>query len=203
MSTQSQKNQAAGAGAISGAAAGAYFGPWGAAIGAVGGGLLGYINANNRPTYKVNTGYDENRALASQEAFGVNPSIQQGLDQADQDQAETLNQAQQYSSSASSIMNTLSSLSGRRMSTQRQLRGIQGQFNQQGRRELAMSNKDLAEERDKEWNYNVNEPYQYNVQTENNAIQSSSANGAKQKDLMQAMKLLGYGKTDSMVGISD
>ena len=53
-----------GTGALQGASAGAMFGPWGAAIGGVGGGLMGLMSADSGPDYQPM--YDESKKWAGQ-----------------------------------------------------------------------------------------------------------------------------------------
>ncbi len=48
----SAKAKGAGAGAVTGAAAGSSFGPWGTAIGGVAGGAIGYFGTSEPPEYQ-------------------------------------------------------------------------------------------------------------------------------------------------------
>lgn len=180
-------------GAVSGAEEGSFFGLPGAAVGALGGAALGYLKGKSRPKYKVNPQYTDNVALAEGRAFGTNTAIDQGNNQLDQDQAEGINNAQRYSSSASSILNTLSSLTGKKMQSQRALVGDNAQLQVQGANQLQDANRALAEENDKAWNYNNNMPYQNMVEDINKAQPAIAENLGKRKDLLASLKALGLG----------
>lgn len=167
-----QQAQGAYSGAANGAMIGAAFGPVGAGVGALGGGILGLIGSQKRPKYQIQPEVEQNKALATIGAFGQNPAIAAGNAMADQTAAQDINTAQQYSSSTGSILNTLKAINSNRNKTKQGLAISDAEMRAQGRNNLLNTNKDIIDEYDKAWNYNVNEPYQ-NAVAQNRDIQKS------------------------------
>jgi len=185
--------QGAEQGAITGATAGAAFGPWGAAIGGLGGAAIGYFGTPKRPKYNVQPEYDQNKALAAMSAFGQNAAVRRGEDQLDQDSAEAMYNAQRYSSNTNSLLNTLRSITGSKIQGKRQLAGMDAQYQQQGRQQLAGANVASAEEADKAWNYNVNMPYQLQLEQQQQLNKYGAETGWKFMDYLNAKNTLNRG----------
>lgn len=115
---------------------------------------------SQKPTYNINPEYAQNQAIAQNKAYGRNRAFQTQEQNIDQSAADATNQAQQYSSSTSSILNTLSSITGQKIGALRGLGQDEAQYQGQAINDVMGTNAALAEEKDKAWNYNVNEPYQ-------------------------------------------
>lgn len=184
-----EQGQAILGGATSGALAGASFGPIGAGIGGVIGAGIGALKPK-RPKYTVRTETDENKALAAQTAFGLNPSVARGLNMADQTAAEDINTAQQYTNNTGSILNVLRSINSTRNATGQNLMAQNSQLNLQGKSALMGANKDAIDENDKGWNYNVNQPYQNAVAANRDILKGGTENFWRLLDSLHAQNLL-------------
>lgn len=115
---------------------------------------------NNRPKYNIAAQYGQNQALATSQAFGRDRSIQQQESNIEQDSANTVNDAQMYSSSTSGLLDALSKITSNKNSALRGLAADESAIQNQKISQLYGANTAQAEEQDKAWNYNVNQPYQ-------------------------------------------
>lgn len=185
--------RAAAGGAVTGGLAGASLGPVGAGVGALVGGALGYFGTPKRPKYNVNPVTDENKALASGAAFGVNPSTRMGIAQAEQDAAEDVNTAQNYSANTGSILNVLRSVNSQKNATVRAYMGDNSNQQAIGRSQLIGANKDIVDEQDKAWNFNTNLPYQNAVAQNRETQRGGAENYWRLLDSIRARKLYQQG----------
>lgn len=119
---------------------------------------------NNRPKYQVNDVAFENQALAEANAFGPDRSIQGQRNQLEQDTADALSRVQQTSGSTSSILSTLAKINDSKNASMRGLASDEAAIQRQKLNDLYATNNALIDEQDKAWNFNVNEPYQNQVQ---------------------------------------
>lgn len=186
------------AGAVRGGATGATIGTeilpgWGTAIGAVGGAALGYFLTPNRPKYTIDPAVAANQALGQQAAFGTNAAISKGQSQADQQEAQDVNTAQNYTSNTGQILNVLRSANSNRNATNQNLSIANSEAQSQGRSQLMGANNAAIDEKDKAWNYNVNQPYQNQVAGNRNFQQGNSQNWWKLLDSLNAKKTLNSG----------
>lgn len=185
-------------GAASGAASGALLGSeilpgWGTAIGAVAGGALGYFGTPKRPKYNLLPESDQNKALASQAAFGTSQATSQGVAQAEQDAAEATNTAQNYSANTGSILNVLKSVNANKNQTIRGYMGDLGQQQTVGRSQLMGANLGAIDEQDKAWNFNTNLPYQNRVAQNREFQKGSMENYWRLLDSVRARNTYGGG----------
>jgi len=185
-------------GASTGALAGASFGPIGAAVGGVAGGLIGYFGTPKRPKYDINPENEQNKALAQQEAFGQSRAITQGNDMADQIAAQDINTTQQYSSNAGTILNTLKAINNNRNQTKQGLAIADANIRSIGRGKLMGANAASIDEKDKAWNYNVNQPYQNQIAQNREMMRGNAENFWKLLDYSRAGKLLSLNRSPSM-----
>lgn len=127
----------------------------------------------NRPKYKIQPGYAENQdiagqnvALAKNTAFGRSRAIMAQEKNIDQNAADTMYAAGNESGSTSALLNTLATVNNSRNTALRGLAADEATiqnanlsqvYNQEAG--LMNANNAMSEEKDKEWNYNVNEPY--------------------------------------------
>jgi hypothetical protein len=119
----------------------------------------------NRPQYEISDEYYKNQALAQNAAFGRDSAIQQQEQNINQSAADSIGQAQEVSSSTGSILSTLAAINNNKNSALQDLGVQEGQVSRANRQDYMGSNAALAEEQDKQWNYNVNEPYQNQIQS--------------------------------------
>lgn len=117
----------------------------------------------NRPEYQVADEYAENQAIAKNATMGRDQAIQQQEQNINQSAADSVGQAQEVSSSTGSILSTLAAINNNKNDALQQLGVQEGQVARQNRRDLMGANEAMAEEQDKAWNYNVNDPYQTQV----------------------------------------
>lgn len=164
------------------------------------GGIISYFNAKKRPTYNINPEVEQNKALAQGQAFGQNAAITQGMSQADQTAAQDINTAQQYSSNAGTILNVLKSINNNRNQTKQNLTMTDSQLRNQGMNNLMGANNALSEEKDKAWNYNVNEPYQLSVQQNRDMGKARVENFWKLMDFSASMAASASNAAKSMGG---
>lgn len=118
----------------------------------------------SRPEYVKSKAYDENIALARASAFGPDRGIQEQVRAIDESSAEGMGKATQYSSSTSGLLEALSSMTSGKNKALRGIAQDQGAIQQQKLAALMGANVMGAEEDDKAWNYNTNQPYQMGVQ---------------------------------------
>lgn len=113
-----------------------------------------------RPKYKVDGAYGQNQAMARANTFGRDKAIQGQENNIESDATNAIGTAQDYSSSTSGLLSTLSQITGNKNNALRGLATDEASIQQQKLNQVYGTNKDMAEENDKAWNYNVNEPYQ-------------------------------------------
>jgi len=119
---------------------------------------------NNRPQYQIQDEGFENQALAKGMAFGRDRGIQKAEENIMTSGADAMGQAQQVSGSSNALLDTLASISGGQNQNLRDL-GVQEANVQSSRmRDLYGANNAMIDEQDKAWNFNVNDPYQNQVQ---------------------------------------
>lgn len=203
MADNSDQWRGAASGAVSGALLGTEILPgWGTAIGAVAGGALGYFGTPKRPKYNLLPESDQNKALASQAAFGTSQATSQGVAQAEQDAAEATNTAQNYSANTGSILNVLKSVNANKNQTIRGYMGDLGQQQTVGRSQLMGANLSAIDEQDKAWNYNVNLPYQNRVAQNREFQKGSMENYWRLLDSIRARKVYQTpDNTDNWAGV--
>jgi hypothetical protein len=118
----------------------------------------------NRPEYTIQDESFENKDLAENMAFGRDRASQIAEDNIMTSGADAIGQAQQVSGSTNALLDTLASINGNQSSQLRDLGVSEAQTQSQRMRDLYGANTALAEEKDKAWNFNVNEPYQNQIQ---------------------------------------
>lgn len=117
----------------------------------------------NAPKYKLQEEALENQALARNEAFGRDRAIQMGQEDIEQSSANAANEARNVSSSTSALMSTIAQIQANK---NQQLRGLtqdDAVMRGQKRQQLMGANAAMIDEKDKQWNYNENMPFQMRV----------------------------------------
>ncbi len=154
------------------------------------GGLLSSLGTMGRPKYQIQPEVRQNQALGAAAAFGKNAAISGGEAMADQTAAQDVNTAQQYSSNAGTILNTLKAINSNRNQTKQGLAISDAQLRSQGRTQLMGANAAAIDEADKAWNYNTNQPYQNRVGAVRDFAKGGTENFWKMLDYSRAANLL-------------
>lgn len=118
----------------------------------------------NRPQYQVQDEAFETQALAKNQAFGRDRGIQRAEENIMTQGADTIGQAQQVSGSTNALLDILASISGGQNKNLRELGVDEAQIQSDRMRDLYGANTAMIDEQDKAWNFNVNEPYQNQMQ---------------------------------------
>jgi len=117
-----------------------------------------------RPQYEINQEAFDNQAIATSQAFGRDRSIQAQETQNEQDAANSAAAARDVSSSTSGLLNTIAAINASKMSTNRGLAQDEASIQNQKIQQLYGANNQMIEEKDKAWDFNVNQPYQNKIQ---------------------------------------
>lgn len=117
----------------------------------------------NAPQYKIQDEAYQNQAIAKAAVYGRNRAIQGQQSQLDQDTSNTIGAAKDVTNSTSGLLSTLAAISAQKDTARRGLAQQETQIQQQNTGQLLDTNQAMIDEKDKAWNYNVNEPYQSKV----------------------------------------
>lgn len=117
-----------------------------------------------RPVYEIADEYSQNQDLARLQAFGRDRAIRQQEENIAQESTDAISQVQDYSTSASGILSTLASISQNKNAALRGLATDEATINREKMKDFFGANIDMAEEKDKEFEYNVNMPYQLKLE---------------------------------------
>ena len=118
----------------------------------------------NRPQYEIQNEAFENQALAKNQAFGRDRGIQQAEQNIMTQGADAMGQAQQVSGSTNALLDTLAGITSNQNENLRDLGVNEAQLQSDRMRDLYGANNAMIDEQDKAWNFNVNEPYQNQLQ---------------------------------------
>lgn len=210
----------AGSGALTGATLGSVVPVLGTAAGAVIGGVAGAVGGflkgnkrrrdqknlnkliNNAPKYKINDEAYQNQAIARSQAFGRDRSIM-GQEQAlDQDASNSIAAAKDVTSSSSALLSTIAAINANKDEARRGLATTEAGLQNQKINNLYNVNNQLIDEKDKEWNYNNNMPYQMKVGALRDRIKFGEEQSAQDGALFQnaLLNTAGtFGNTDGVV----
>lgn len=144
------------------------------AVGGVVKGVAGGIVANkarknlnktlaNAPKYNIHAEAKQNQALAKANAFGRDRSIQMAQEDVAQSANNAATQAKDVTNSTSSLLSTISQIQAQKNASMRSLAQDDAQMRQEKMLNLQNANNAMIDEKDKAWNYNVNEPFQNRV----------------------------------------
>lgn len=114
--------------------------------------------------YQIQDEVYDNQALAKARAFGRDRTVQMAEENVDQDVASGISQAKNISGNTGAVLDTLRAIATGGIDTKRNLAMEEVSTRDQRMGELYDANQQLAEEKDKQWNFNVNEPYQNKIQ---------------------------------------
>lgn len=153
---------------------------------------LGYktsmdIQKRARPTYVRNKAYDENIALARTNLNAPDREAQLARTDIDESTVDAIGRAREFAGSTSALLDTLSTLNIGRNKALRGLASDQAAIRQQKLATLMGANVASAEEDDKTWNYNVNQPYQARVKETTDYEKWRRENEANQMDFLGSL----------------
>jgi hypothetical protein len=185
--------ESAGAGAASGAATGSAFGPWGAAIGGVVGagiGILGESNkeaqakkirdlANNRPKYSRPQEIDQMLANARAGTTEAMPGYDIAKQNIDQSAAAGATNIKNLAGGSGNALAASQNLAKSQMNMYSNLAMQNEQYHRAEKDKLQQALRESAKYSDQEFEYNQNQPWQFNMNWAENkygASQQSSAN---------------------------
>lgn len=171
-------------------------------------GLIGVLNGKkktlnnkmddlikNRPRYKINDEAYDNQSIAKNQAFGRNRAIQQGEEDVDQSAANAVSQAKGVSNSTAGLLDTISTIQSNATQGKRDLAGQESQIKQQNVGQLLDTNQQMIDEKDKAWNFNINEPYQNQIQSVRDKKKFRQELGMKAIDFAGSIASAGLGKS--------
>lgn len=119
---------------------------------------------SKRPKYNISQQYGDNQGLAKANAFGRDRSSMIQESNIEQDAANATAQGKDVASSSSGLLNMLSQITSNKNNALRGVASDEAAIQQQKLGQVFATNKDMAEEQDKAWDYNVNQPYQNKIQ---------------------------------------
>jgi hypothetical protein len=156
----------------------------------------------NRPDYDVRDEHYQNKGLATQTRnmysdltkTGQIPGQQYVEDQLAQNTANTLASAQMYGTTNPAVLSQLAQNALQTQNQQSRNLSIEGARMRQenfgnlasATQALQSANTNIAEEEDKAWNYNVNEPYQLQVDRTRKKLKAGEEQEAKGRDMTNA-----------------
>jgi hypothetical protein len=117
----------------------------------------------NAPKYKIADEAFQNQALAKGQAFGRDRAIQQGQEDISQSAVNASAQARDITSSTSALLNTISQIEAGKQANLRGLAGEDAYGRQQKLMNLQNVNNQVIDEKDKAFDYNINQPFQNRV----------------------------------------
>jgi hypothetical protein len=117
----------------------------------------------NAPKYKIAEETFQNQALAKGQAFGRDRAIQQGQEDISQSAVNASAQARDITSSTSALLNTISQIEAGKQANLRGLAGEDAYGRQQKLQNLMQVNNQVIDEKDKAFDYNINQPFQNRV----------------------------------------
>jgi hypothetical protein len=118
----------------------------------------------NRPQYEIQKEYEANQGLAANQAYGRDRAVTNAETQIDSQAANAFEAARQSSSSTPALMAALTGVQNNATAARGDLVDQEQQSRARGMNNMMQTNSAMAEEKDKAWNTNVNEPYQNQVQ---------------------------------------
>lgn len=147
----------------------------------------------SRPQYQINEEAFENQDLARANAFGRDRAIQ-GMEQdIEQGAADTLGQAQGISSSSSALLSALGSINEQKNSALRGLGQDEAQLQRGKMQDLYGANMATIEEKDKAFDYNVNQPYQNKIEELRMRRKARQENAWRALDTVMGLGTMAFG----------
>lgn len=118
----------------------------------------------NAPKYKIAEEAFQNQDIAKAEAFGKDRDVQMAKEDIDADVAKATGEAKDITTSTSALLSALTDIESSAFGAKRDLGQYEaGTLRRQKIGALYGANQAMIDEKDKEWNYNENMPYQMKV----------------------------------------
>lgn len=117
-----------------------------------------------QPKYNKSEVFDQNIALARANLFAPDREAKEQAARIEESSADAVGKAQNYSSSTSALLGTLADVTSNKNNALRGIATDNAALKQQKLAMLLGSNMAGAEEDDKAWNYNTNQPFQSRIQ---------------------------------------
>lgn len=118
----------------------------------------------NRPTYEINQEAFDNQAIAKSRAFGRDRAIQAQESELEQSATNAVSQAKDVTTSTSGLLNTIAAIQANTASAGRNLAIDEARLQDERVQDLYGANQAMIDEKDKAFEYNVNMPYQNQIQ---------------------------------------
>lgn len=119
----------------------------------------------NRPTYEINQEAFDNQAIAKSRAFGRDRAIQAQESELEQSATNAVSQAKDVTTSTSGLLNTIAAIQANTASAGRNLAIDEARLQDERVQDLYGVNQAMIDEKDKAFEYNVNMPYQNQIQS--------------------------------------
>lgn len=128
-----------------------------------------------RPKYIIQDEAFQNQNIARSEAYGRDRGIQMREAQMEQEAANAVSDAKDVTSGTSGLLSTIAAIRANQDAAGRGLAQDEASLRMQKVQQLLGVNQAMIDEKDKEWNYNVNEPYQLKVQRQREKLKRAQA----------------------------
>jgi hypothetical protein len=115
--------------------------------------------AANRPQYQISPEYQQNVQLAKNMAFGRSPGVINQEQNIRESQADAAYRVSQTGGSQAALLATINAVHNQSTDAYRNLASDEAVRREDNQRLLMDTNEAMAEERDKEWNQNVFQPW--------------------------------------------
>lgn len=119
---------------------------------------------NKRPVYTINEEAAQNQNLARSAAFGRDRSIQMQEEQLEQSAANAVSEAKDVTSSTSGLLSTIAAIQAGQDVARRDLATTESAIKRDNLGTLMNANQAMIDEKDKAFDFNVNQPYQNKIQ---------------------------------------
>lgn len=139
----------------------------------------------NRPKYEIKSEIFDNQAIATNAAYGRSSAVVNAETQVTQNAANAISQAQQSSASGAGLLAAAAGINANSNAANTNLANQEAQIQAEGKQQLMAANAAVIEEKDKAWDYNVNQPYQNKIQ------ELRDRRKARQELLMKGLDVVG------------
>lgn len=152
------------------------------------------------PKYKIQDEAYENQAVAKNQAYGRDRTIQMQQENIEQEAATASGQAKDVTNSTSDLLSTIAAINANKNTNLRGLSQDEAALQNVKMQNLYGVNNAMIDEKDKAWNYNINMPYQMKIAALRDKIQSNSEMSAKGVDYEASTSSAFASSAGSMMG---
>lgn len=129
----------------------------------------------SRPKYEIQDEAFQNQNIARSEAYGQDRGIQMQQQKLEQDAATSVSAAKEITDSTSGLLSTIAAIDANKNDANRSLSQDAATLRNQKMQQLLGVNNQMIDEKDKAWNYNVNEPYQLKIAEQREKLKRAQA----------------------------